>query len=71
MLLDSSWIKKKNKEEIKRLLETDNETSCLNLWDKAQAENSVIQAYVRKKEKENQQPKHTPREPETKESRKN
>ena len=55
MLLNNEWVKNKNREEIKKNLETnENElTTTQNLWDTAKAvlrgKLIAIQAYIKKK----------------------
>ena len=67
MLLNNEWVKNENREEVKKLLETnENElTTIQNLWDTAKAvlrgKFIVIQAYLKKNRNiSNKQPNPTP-----------
>ena len=63
MLLNNQWITEEIKEEIKNYLEANNnkDTTLQNLWDAAKAvlrgKFIAIQAYLRKQEKAQKQPK--------------
>ena len=55
MLLNNQWITEEIKEEIRRYLETNENTMIQTLWDAAKAvlrdKFIAIQAYLRKQEK--------------------